>query len=312
MKWLSIGIEFYGSSTCGIKPFRSLKYLRFKDMLEWQEWCCVGGNQEEGGILPNLCRLHLRNCPKLTKIFPLDKLPELEEVSLLGLISFGGSFSQELQCPKLLSLSELVIRSCPNFVCFPDEGMDAPKLKSMYIENCVKFRSLPEGMHTLLPSLEYLHIDSCPELESFPEGGLPPALKSLDFGCNKKLYASSKQWGLERLNSLVALSIIFEECEDLVDSFPEEGLLPTTLTQLHLSNHLNLTMLDGKELLHLKSLKRLIISNCPKLKCFPEGLPTALSWLEIAKCPLLEQRCEREKGEDWPKISHIPSIYICD
>ncbi|KAK9902517.1 hypothetical protein M0R45_001551 [Rubus argutus] len=242
-------------------------------MLEWQEWCCVGGNQEEGGILPNLCRLHLRNCPKLTKIFPLDKLPELEEVSLLGLISFGGSFSQELQCPKLLSL---------------------------------------KGMHTLLPSLEYLHIDSCPELESFPEGGLPPALKSLDFGCNKKLYASSKQWGLERLNSLVALSIIFEECEDLVDSFPEEGLLPTTLTQLHLSNHLNLTMLDGKELLHLKSLKRLIISNCPKLKCFPEGLPTALSWLEIAKCPLLEQRCEREKGEDWPKISHIPSIYICD
>ncbi|KAK9902507.1 hypothetical protein M0R45_001544 [Rubus argutus] len=167
-------------------------------------------------------------------------------------------------------------------------------------------------MHTLLPFLEYLHIDSCPELESFPEGGLPPALKSLDFGCNKKLYASSKKWGLERLNSLVALSIIFEECEDIVDSFPEEGLLPTTLTHLHLSNHLNLTMLDGKELLHLKSLKRLIISNCPKLKCCPEGLPTALSRLEIAKCPLLEQRCEREKGEDWPKISHIPAIYICD
>ncbi|KAM5552066.1 putative disease resistance protein [Rosa sericea] len=305
---VSIGLEFCGSNTCGIKPFRSLK-----DMSEWQEWCYVGGNQEEGGIFPNLCRLHLQNCPKLTEILPLDNLPKLEEISLLGLMSFGGSFSLESQCPKFLCLSELVIRNCPNFVCFPDEGMDAPQLTSICIENCVKFRSLPDGMHTLLSSLEYLHIDSCPELESFPEGGLPESLKSLEFGCNKTLYANSKQWGVQRLNSLIALSIIFEECEGIVDSFPEEGLLPTSLTHLHLSNHLNLTTIDGKALGQLKSLKRLIISNCPKLKRFSEeGLPTSLSRLEIAKCPLLEQRCQTEKGEDWPKISHIPSIYICD
>jgi structure-specific endonuclease subunit SLX1 len=32
--------------------------------------------------------------------------------------------------------------------------------------------------------------------------------------------------------------------------------------------------------------------------------------LEIADCPNLERRCKKEKGKDWPKIAHIPTIII--
>lgn len=35
---LGVGHEFYGNDSSTIKPFRSLKYLSFKNMREWQEW----------------------------------------------------------------------------------------------------------------------------------------------------------------------------------------------------------------------------------------------------------------------------------
>jgi hypothetical protein len=102
-------------------------------------------------------------------------------------------------------------------------------------------------------------------------------------------------------------------CKELVvDSFPEEGFnLPRTLTELSIKGHLNLKTINQKGFGHLDSLQSLDIWNCPSLKCLPgERLPTSLSSLSIHFCPLLTERCKREKGEDWPKISHIANIYV--
>ncbi|PRQ32282.1 putative leucine-rich repeat domain, L domain-containing protein [Rosa chinensis] len=116
------------------------------------------------------------------------------------------------------------------------------------------------------------------------------------------------QLGLPTLTSLYILRVDFEGCEQVVDSFPDEGLLPTTLGSLDIYS---ISKLDGKGFKQLASLNQLIIRDCPELRCLPdEGLPTSLSHLDIDHCPLLEQRCHRETGEDWPKIAHIKSIYI--
>ncbi|CAN6692934.1 unnamed protein product [Malus baccata var. baccata] len=65
----SMGSEFYG----GIKTaFKSLEFLSFHSMREWQEWCFPGG-EEEGRHFPNLCELRLHCCPKLTGKILLPK-----------------------------------------------------------------------------------------------------------------------------------------------------------------------------------------------------------------------------------------------
>jgi leucine-rich repeat protein SHOC2 len=116
------------------------------------------------------------------------------------------------------------------------------------------------------------------------------------------------EWNLQALQCLSHLS--FGEYED-IESFPEKTLLPTTLIILGIWDLQNLKSLDYEGLQHLTSLTQMRISHCPNLQSMPdEGLPSSLSSLIISQCPLLEQRCLHNQGEDWPKISHIPDIDI--
>ncbi|BBH05177.1 NB-ARC domain-containing disease resistance protein [Prunus dulcis] len=305
---VSIGAEFFGDDGSEIQQFRSLQVLIFENMRDWQEWSYVGGN-EEGGAFPDLCELRLRNCPKLRGRLPLDYFPKLKRLVLCRTNIECLTLSQESERRKLLCLEYLYIY-CPSFVCFPHGGLHAPNLTNINICRCKKLRSLPEHMHTLLPSLQSMDITECPELESFPDGGLPSKLKSLRIESCRKLIANRMQWALGRLTSLRDLRVDFNECGE-VDSFPEEGLLPTTLSSLSISTLLSLKTMDGNGLTNLICLEYLAIRRCPELQSLPEeGLPTSLSLLEIFYCPLLKQRCQREKGEDWPKIAHIRHIMI--
>ncbi|RVW74201.1 putative disease resistance protein [Vitis vinifera] len=110
------------------------------------------------------------------------------------------------------------------------------------------------------------------------------------------------EWGLQTLPFLRTLQI--EGCEK--ERFPEERFLPSTLTSLEIWGFPNLKSLDNKGLQHLTSLETLDILKCEKLKSFPkQGLPSSLSRLYIEKCPLLKKRCQRDKGKEWPNVSHI-------
>uniref|UniRef100_A0A2N9EXY9 Uncharacterized protein n=1 Tax=Fagus sylvatica TaxID=28930 RepID=A0A2N9EXY9_FAGSY len=135
---------------------------------------------------------------------------------------------EQLCPPKNLEISHHLLKGCKNCFFLPPLGQ-LPCLKKLEIKvNCEKLKSLPEGMHALLPALVTLRLERCPELESFPE----EALKAPGLG----------------------------------------------------------------------------LAYCNELQCLPEeGLPTSLSRLI---CPLLEKRCEEEKGEDWDKIAAIPYIWI--
>jgi hypothetical protein len=61
----------------------------------------------------------------------------------------------------------------------------------------------------------------------------------------------------------------------------------------------------------MPQLRELEVKGCPKLKALPDYVLTApLVKLRMNECPLLSERYEEEKGEDWHKISHISEIEI--
>lgn len=52
--------------------------------------------------------------------------------------------------------------------------------------------------------------------------------------------------------------------------------------------------------------------SCCSLRELPDFLPkTCLQHLQIKYCHFLKERCREGDGEEWPKISHVPSIQYC-
>nr|XP_048318460.1 putative disease resistance protein At3g14460 isoform X1 [Ziziphus jujuba var. spinosa]XP_048318461.1 putative disease resistance protein At3g14460 isoform X1 [Ziziphus jujuba var. spinosa] len=251
-----------------------------------------------------------KSCGGSLIFFPLDFFPSLnylcfEECENLEslIVSDGLPYQHGLIC-----LSSLRIERCFKFISFPNGGLHAPNLTHLTVRDCEKLKELPEQMAKLLPSLEVLWIADCPEVESFPEGGLPSNLCHLWIKNCSKLIAQRSKWNLQKLQALKYFVIVGGEG---VESFPEEGLLPSTLTSLKMGGFASLKRLDIKELQQLTSLTFLEIKSCPELQNLPQQkLPSSLTTLHIYKCPILEERCQRDKGKDWNKISHIPGIYI--
>ena len=154
-------------------------------------------------------------------------------------------------------------------------------------------------MPSLLPSLNHLRITDCLEVELCPEGGFPSKLQSLEICRCNKLIAGRMQWGLQTLPSLSQFVIGWDET---IESFPEEMLLPSSLTSLEIYSLKHLKSLDYKGLQHLTSLTSLTIWYCPLIKSMPEeGLPSSLSSLGIFSCPMLGESCDITFLESWTK-----------
>ncbi|KEH33149.1 hypothetical protein MtrunA17_Chr3g0086611 [Medicago truncatula] len=70
--------------------------------------------------------------------------------------------------------------------------------------------------------------------------------------------------------------------------------------------------MNNKGFLHLKSLNWLCITYCPSLESLPEkeDVPNSLSRLRIYDCGIIKEKYEKEGGECWHTISHIPNVRI--
>ena len=243
-----------------------------------------------------------RGCDSLTT-FPLDLFPNLYKLEL-GECRNLQMISQEHPHHHLKTLT---IRECSEFESFPNEGLFAPQLETFFIIAMKKLKSMPKRMSALLLSLNYLYINDCPGVE-FSHECLPSNLKHMNLLRCSKLVASLKG-ALGPNPSLQFLKIAVVD----VESFPDEGLLPLSLVKLTIEDCPNLKNLDYGGLFHLSSLQNLNLLDCPTLQCLPEeGLPKSISELLIKDCPLLEQRCKKEEGEDWEKIAHIEDIWVDD
>jgi len=250
--------------------------------------------------------LRIKNsCDSLTSL-PLAIFPSLTQLDIISCENMESLLVSRSE--SLKSLKSLEIEHCPNFVSFLGEGLCAPNLIRFRVCDCEKLKSLPDQMGTLLPKMEYLIISNCQQIESFPGGGMPPNLRTVEIeNCEKLL--SSKAWVcMDMVTSL----IVSGPC-DGINSFPEEALLPPSLTSLSLHNFTSLETLDCKGFLHLTSLRELDIQKCEKLKNIAgESLPVSLMKLSINGCPLLQERCHKKDREIWPKICHVHVLEIDD
>ncbi|KAL5745499.1 hypothetical protein ACOSP7_026645 [Xanthoceras sorbifolium] len=261
------------------------------------------------GNLPMALKcISINNCLKLESIaVRLHNNSSLESIRIYGCVNFKF-LPQDLQ--KLSHLQDITISGCPNLVSFPERGLPSKNLTQLHIDECEKLKALPNCMHNLT-SLEKLRIERCPSIMSFPEDGFATNLTSLMIG-DVMICKPLFRWGLHKFTSLRRLHI--EGCPEVV-SFPQEEIrmmLPTSLTSLRIENFPNLERLSSISQI-LTCLEEVHLYSCPKLKSFPEnGLPISLLRLYICACPLLKERCRKEKGEYWPMIAHIPYVMISD
>ncbi|CAN6692924.1 unnamed protein product [Malus baccata var. baccata] len=242
-----VGSEFYGSA------FKTLEFLSFRRMREWQEWCFPGGEEEEGGHFPNLCELSLDICPKLTGKLPLYYFPRLERLILQAVKIESLACSQE--CNKfnieLPSLRYLRISDCPNLVCFVGGGvLLAPNLQCISLCHLKNLWSVPEEMQISLPSLQSLSIIGSKEFKSFPEESKFPSLKDLKI-MNCPEFRSLPE---EMHASLPSLQSLYIHGSKEFKSFPEES--------------------------KFSSLKDLTIMDCPEFRSLPEEMHASLPSLQ--------------------------------
>ncbi|KAJ9136044.1 hypothetical protein P3X46_033158 [Hevea brasiliensis] len=254
-------------------------------------------------LLPSLEELKILECPELESFpeedFPsklelvqIDRCEKLIAGSLEWLLqiypslslSISGTYSDMESLPRETlvpsALTSLSFSSCNLLSLNSSRLQHLTSLRKLEIMSCPLLTELPEHMYSL-PSLVNLVIGYCGELESFPADGLPSKLESLEISSCSKLIAARMQWDLHRLSSLSHFTISFDEN---VESFPEENLLPNTLTSLKIEHLKNLKYLD-KGIQHLTSLKELKILGCRKVHFLP--------------------------GEDQPAfLSHIPHVQI--
>ncbi|KAK9989348.1 hypothetical protein SO802_029587 [Lithocarpus litseifolius] len=262
-------------------------------------------------FLTNLVGLYIYNCKKcqyLPQLYQLSFLRELHILQMDGLEymtdgDMNDEISASLASPSTFfpSIETLILHNCQNLKGWwrRDKGNEATTTSTISSSSTNHYHQ-----HITLPSfprLSYLWLLNCPKMTCMP------LFPNLEQGLN--LWNSS----LKALEETIEMNT-----GGRASSFPSSSSSSSSsfspplskLKKLYLRHMQELESLP--EVKNLTSLERLEILWCPNLKSLPEGMShlTFLQTLEISGCPQLKQRCEKENGEDWDKISHIPNLYI--
>ncbi|KAL6340027.1 hypothetical protein AAG906_038862 [Vitis piasezkii] len=273
---------------------------------------CEGLETLPDGMMINSCaleRVEIRDCPSLIG-FPKGELPVTLKKLRIENCEKLQSLPERIDNNYTCRLEKLNVCGCPSLKSIP-RGYFPSTLEMLSIWDCEQLESIPGNLLENLTSLRLLIICNFPDVASSPEAFLNPKLKQLPISDCENMRWPLSGWGLRTLTSLDEL-VIYGPFPDLLSFSGSHLLLPTSLTSLGLVNLHNLKSVTSMGLRSLMSLKRLEFHRCPKLRSFvpKEGLPPTLARLVIWECPILKKRCLKGKGNDWPKIAHIPYVEI--
>ncbi|XP_052308166.1 putative disease resistance protein RGA3 isoform X4 [Populus trichocarpa] len=287
--------------------------------------------------------LKIFECPKLESIPSVHRCTTLVQL-IIGdcreLISIPGDFGELKYSLKTLrvngcklgalpsglqccaSLEELTVIDCSELIRF--SGLqELSSLRSLGIIRCDKLISI-DDWHGLrqLSSLVSLAITTCPSLRDIPEddwlGGFTQ-LQSLSIGGfseEMEAFPAGVLNSIQHLNLSGSLKYLWIYGWDKLKSVPHQLQHLTALEELFIHDF------KGEEfeealpdwLGNLSSLQSLWIDDCKNLKYMPSSTAiqrlSKLKLLYIWYCPHLSENCREENGSEWPKISHIPKIYI--
>ncbi|XP_065633822.1 disease resistance protein RGA2-like [Quercus suber] len=293
------------NSMDGLQPHQSLKSLEVKGYMgvRVSSWL---------SFLTNLAELRIGDCKKCQYLPPLYQLPSLRvlfiwDMNGLEYMTEGDmndEISASLASPSTFfpSLERLCLRDCPNLKGWwrsVDKGNEATTTSTISSSSSTNHyhQHMP-----YFPRLSYLWLVNCPKMTCMPL--FPNLEEMLDL----------------RNSSLKALeeTIEMNNRGGRASSFPSSSSSSSFSPPLSKLKYLSLRQIEELESLpeewfkNLTSLQTLRIWHCPNLTSLPEGMShlTSLRYLHIVSCPQLKQRCEKENGEDWDKISHIPNLQI--
>ncbi|XP_048442130.1 putative disease resistance protein RGA4 isoform X2 [Pyrus x bretschneideri] len=257
--------------------------------------------------LINIVNLELSFFKRCQRLPPLDHLPSLKSLTMVGLQKLeyisenesSNSMSDEMMRISFFpSLEKLSIQDCPVLKGWwrahthnSDDSSSStenlslpsfPRLSTLSIDECPNLMSMP-----LYPNVEKIHLEksSWKVVDSLFVRGASDITHEVGVDVS----ASSSSPHLSKLTHLSLHAI-----EDLA-SLPEEISNLTSLQHLEFSNCSNLASLP-EEISNLTSLQELAISNCSNLSSLPEGIRglPCLNRLKIWWCPMLSERCKKE------------------